>query len=281
MHANPILARNATQAEALRSLPRLTLSPLWSSAIEKDPARALRVMAGHETLICSATDEARAALEPTTQGDIIQALTAVYSLVVPVGATQADRNVWNVAAADALKGIPRDLLDAGIKAARKVVDHPSKIIPAIMKEVEGLWRRRRDDYRHARWLLDLKNGNLLAAPKAGETVSNEGYCTPEQVAAIKAEYGLSSSAEDRATVRANLGPPRKPTPAEIQEIASAMGVAPATGENLPPVADIRGLSIAEIFAQRDRRAAEALMGEGWLGCTVDETGDADDWRAVA
>lgn len=223
----------------------------------------------------SALREVEAALEPAQNGDFRNHLTACLVLVAPTGMTKEDRNEWLRVAWGTLKLVPADMLARGCDVARRTCDHPSKIVACIMREIEtSLAQRRRDLFRIKDMLANVKNEQSEAPPA-------DGYCTPEQVAAIKAEFGLSSDTENRASVRANLGPARKPTPAELRDIAAAMGIAATTGQALPPVADVCGLTIAEIFAQRDRRAAEALMREGWGGDIMDDTGADDHWRSVA
>lgn len=54
-----------------------------------------------------------------------------------------DQRAWLEAAFTALEGIPIGLLERGAKTAMATADHPSKIVPAIMKAVDADWEWRR------------------------------------------------------------------------------------------------------------------------------------------
>lgn len=69
-------------------------------------------------------------------------LLSCLILVAPTGMMADERNAWLQIARRELSGMPEDLLKRGCAAARRTVDHPSKIIPAIMKESEADWRER-------------------------------------------------------------------------------------------------------------------------------------------
>lgn len=82
-------------------------------------------------------------IDPSSPAEIIGELTPVLALVAPAGMDGEARRVWFNAAVKALAGIPILLLQRGAAAAIAKADHPSKIIPAIMKEIEADWKWRK------------------------------------------------------------------------------------------------------------------------------------------
>lgn len=122
--------------------------------------------------------EARRRLEPAPRETLVKSLSSALVLSAPAGFTEGDRRAWLAAAAVTLQGIPADLLELGVAAARRTADHPSRIVPTIMTEVQEAWNRRRQAYRDER---------AYAAPE-----DEIEPCTPEQAAEILAEFGLPS-----------------------------------------------------------------------------------------
>ncbi|MBB5709319.1 hypothetical protein [Sphingomonas xinjiangensis] len=167
--------------------------------------------------------EAEAKLAPASTADFRTQLTACLTLVAPTGMTPEDRTEWLRAAWGALKDIPPDLLEAGCELARETCDHPSKIVPAIIKATDQVWRKRKGD--RARVLATL----ALPAEEP-VTVDPDELCTPEQAAAIIAELGLKMD-DAPARQRAHKGPPTAPT----REWYIARGVDPADIPNSAPV----------------------------------------------
>ncbi|USI71629.1 hypothetical protein [Sphingomonas morindae] len=141
-------------------------------------------------LLPAALAEADEQLVPAPPELIVDALTPVLAMVAPTGLNEDDRVEWLAAAADALRGIPGDLLYRGIRVSRASVDHPAKIVPAIMAAVQKGWAQRRSDRSSLRWLAEF-----LAREKP-EPVE---VCTPEQAAEILREAGLSTNVEDAGT----------------------------------------------------------------------------------
>lgn len=152
-------------------------------------------------------------LAPATDKQIVTALAGVLVLVAPSGFSEGDRRAWLASATITLKGIPPDLLERGVAHARRVADHPAKVIPAIMVEIEESWEGRKTERRRDH---EFARGRCLAPPEP-----EFDACTPEETAQIMAEYGLKT--ETRAMLRQHLGPPRKPTRADY----IALGVDPA------------------------------------------------------
>lgn len=144
--------------------------------------------------------EAEAKLAPASTADFRTQLTACLTLVAPTGMTPEDRQEWLRAAWGTLKDIPPDLLEAGCERARETCDHPSKIVPAIIKATDHVWRKRKDD--RARVLA------TLALPAEVETVNPDELCTPEQAAEILRAAGIPPA--DTPERRAHRGPPIAP-----------------------------------------------------------------------
>ncbi len=71
---------------------------------------------------------------------IIVGLTRALALVAPTGFDKGDRKAWLAAAAEALQGVPPDLLQRGIQFAVLNSDHPSNIVKNIMREIGEEWK---------------------------------------------------------------------------------------------------------------------------------------------
>ena len=83
-------------------------------------------------------------LRPADDREFITILTPCLQLVAPVGMSEDDRDIWFEAARLALIEIPADLLRRGAQHALMHADHPSKIVPAIMREIGDALRARRN-----------------------------------------------------------------------------------------------------------------------------------------
>jgi hypothetical protein len=159
-----------------------------------------------------ALSAAESRLVPATDEAIVQALSGCLTLVAPTGFDKGDRKAWLAAAAMTLQGIPPTLLDWGVAHARQVVDHPSRIVPAILEKVQTAWDMRKQDLTRERDAAAARR--RLPPPEITP-------CTPEQAAAIMDEFP-QLKAETRAGLTKHLGPPRNPTRADYL----AMGVDP-------------------------------------------------------
>jgi hypothetical protein len=169
-------------ALALRRIARL------ASIADCDAEQARSLLpADAAELVEQARDEANAWLAPARKPDARMHLVPTLALVAPSGMGEAEQATWLAAAMGTLSGIPADLLERGCKAARLKVDHPAKIVPAINAEISAEWDRRRAELSAVG-----KVAALLAAPGVGAS----DYVTPEQAAAIRAEFGLETA--DRA-----------------------------------------------------------------------------------
>ena len=123
-------------------------------------------------------------MAPAERLDFRRELTACLTLVAPTGMSEDDRNEWFKVAWGTLQGIPADLLARAASVARKTCDHPAKVVPAIMREAEAEWMRRRG----------LRSEVLAALAKMQDApVPEEERCTPEEAAEIIRRVGLKLS----------------------------------------------------------------------------------------
>jgi hypothetical protein len=82
---------------------------------------------------------------------------------------EAARGEWLAVAWETLKDLPADLLRIGCAKARKIADHPAKIVPMIHAEVDDLLRYRRDAARDERARLEA-----LPAPSKRDVMDRRG-----------------------------------------------------------------------------------------------------------
>lgn len=64
-------------------------------------------------------------------------IAPALTLTSPSGMTQDERKAWAHAAYKAIGDVPAERLENAVHEAMKTVDHPSKIVPAIRKALEG------------------------------------------------------------------------------------------------------------------------------------------------
>lgn len=128
----------------------------------------------------SALQRMSSELTPATRAEFAQALLPSLALVAPSGMNDANREEWLNAAWIALHGIPLDLLKRGCIAAR-FSDHPAKIVPAILREIEEQWNRRRGNRSEIAAALDKMDDKPLA---------KEDRCTPEEAERIRKAAGI-------------------------------------------------------------------------------------------
>jgi hypothetical protein len=86
-----------------------------------------------------------------------------------------------------LSHLPSDLLERGCMKARETADHPAKIVPIIMREVD-------DDYQ---WRKRMQSSgpskSYSAALTATPVEEKKDYCTPEQAKSILQELGIKTN----------------------------------------------------------------------------------------
>lgn len=151
------------------------------------------------------------ALAPVSRTAFRDALAPCLALASGATMTAEVRREWLVAAYAALGHLPQDLIERGAKVAMHSADHPSKIVPAIVQEVGAAYAsRKRSQY-----------GDGKLCPPVDDRPAPEPYVSKEEAAAIMAEFGLKS--EPKAYEKRHLGPPRHPTPEELEEVRKSLG----------------------------------------------------------
>ena len=237
----PAAARQISTPEGALAL-RQTLCSAAARCLDADidQARAL-VTPELRAVLPLAQQEAHAKLAPALGAHFKRTVSPTLALVAPVGMTTGDQKAWLATAAETLSGIPADLLEMGCTAARKVVDHPAKIVPAIFKEVGRMWERRRRDAADVAQLIALAAEPEQPAPS---------YVSSDEARSILMEVGLVTEDSDKSKRPARSGPPRHPGPADLASVARELSIDLAARLD-DPAPDISGLSVAEIFQRRD------------------------------
>jgi len=100
--------------------------------------------------------------------------------------TEEARSDWLRVAWMTLSHLPSDLLERGCKKARETADHPAKIVPIIIKEIE-------EDYQWRKGMASVPSKSYDYALIAEPVQENPDYCTPEQAKAILDEIGFKTN----------------------------------------------------------------------------------------
>lgn len=153
-------------------------------------------------------------------------LQGCLSLCCPAGMGEDERADWLTMAMSELSRppmVPASYFRDACAHARRVCDHPSKVVPAIFAYDPGAFRNRR--------ALEKELGEIRAEIEnmdAARLTAETKYCTPEEAKEILAQFGLES-AFDGATKRAKEL--RLPTQEELAEIAAQF----ARQQQYPPI----------------------------------------------
>jgi hypothetical protein len=138
--------------------------------------------------------------------------------------SEGEKKAWFAAAAMTLNGLPASLLPEAVAEARKVADHPSRIVPAVLAAASESWERLKSDLRRAKWFYSLANqapSERQLAPPSPEPGLNPDEI--EEMNAIMAKAGALTryrpdgsryEAETSPQARQERGPLRKPTRAD-------------------------------------------------------------------
>ena len=153
-------------------------------------------------------------LAPALGADFKQHIVPALVLVAPSGWSQEQSVAWQAAAAQELSGIPADLLAMGTAAARKVADHPSKIIVAIHEAIGKRWRDRRAELAKLRAIDDVANGRRERKPWEPVPFEAEALATAEDMTELLGRLGAAKKA---------TGPnPAQRVPADADYIAMGL-----------------------------------------------------------
>lgn len=140
-------------------------------------------------------------------------LAPILALVGASGMSQDDRREWLAAATDALRHIPQDLLTSAAARAKMHCDHPSKVIPFIIRDTESAIAFRRRVL--ADWEQRQRDHFALPAP-------GKSYCTPAEAAEI-IDRVIPWARSEETRVNVHRGEPKMPTRSDY----IALGVDPA------------------------------------------------------
>lgn len=167
------------------------------------------------SLLPVALGEATAALMPALGRDFKETIVPTLVLVAPSGWSEGQSVAWQAAAAAELSGIPKDLLAIGCAAARRVADHPSKIIPEIHKAIGARWRDRRQDLARLRRIDDIASGRHQRKPWEPEPFDPAAAAEPAEVRKILAGIGIEP---DEPRISRPTGPRRLPSDDDYRQI---------------------------------------------------------------
>lgn len=134
------------------ALQWLRCNPIWT---EQDAEELRRMLPTVTPRLLEAKAQADSLLCPAPRDLTLKGLGTALALVVPTGFSEQDRKLWLAVALETVKDLPTDLLQRGIIHARRVADHPSKVVPSLMAEVAGEWERRKRDSARIDRLLAL------------------------------------------------------------------------------------------------------------------------------
>lgn len=112
-------------------------------------------------------EQAKAEAMPCPPQDAMSLLGINLVLCSPSGMTEADRVEWLKAALMTIGDCPKDLLEDACYAARRVCDHPSKIVPFICEQIGDRpdWRWRQVRYIESQIENHDKPRLVAKAPK--------------------------------------------------------------------------------------------------------------------
>ena len=123
---------------------------------------------------------AEAKYRPATLPEAIELLTPCLILCAPSGMQEGDRTAWYKAALMTIGDMPLTMLRTACDNARRVCDHPSKIVPFICNHEPGVVRWAVSNLRNARKLVENMNAPRIA-------INDPDYMTAADLAELKAE----------------------------------------------------------------------------------------------
>ncbi len=177
--------------------------------------RASDEISSQQSLLEREIADLRAKLARPSREEAAEELLRCLRLAAIAGMSDTDRHEWLVVAYDEIKTIPVCELSIRCAHARKVADHPSKIIPAIFSAPV-------ESYLSARWYSDrLKSAEAKYANRNAKRLTADNvnsFCTPEEAKKILDEFGLKSVFD--GNVRPARGPAKMPTAEDLAAIAA-------------------------------------------------------------
>lgn len=134
---------------------------------------------------------AREAATPMDRQQAIGELGRCLTLCAPSGMSSDDRAVWLTAAWAEVADIPAPAFLDGCAAARQIVDHPAKLIPAIILEsaaYAGILRRR---YEREQAEFDNRNAPRLTAQRTPEPWESDREEVKAMMADLRAKLSVN------------------------------------------------------------------------------------------
>ena len=147
----------------------------WASPNEPQDKPCTKLAAAKEAL-----RTAESKYRPASLAEAIELLTPCLMLCAPSGMQEADRTAWYKAALMTIGDIPLSYLQHATAAARRVCDHPAKVVPFICKWEPEAVKWANDNLRHARARFENLN-----APRIEK--HEPDYMTAADLAEMKAE----------------------------------------------------------------------------------------------
>lgn len=133
---------------------------------------------------------------------------------------EQDRADWLRAAAVTLAGIPYDLLVRGCDVARRYADHPSKIVPTIFREIDEAWKYRKSERDKLLGRMQPPRKPYPWERDREDTFDPKNRCSPEDAAAIKAQFGLDEPVDRDLHLGRDYSKLRQPSRAEMDALAA-------------------------------------------------------------
>ena len=167
----------------MENLPGKAVQMAWDRRNEQQDVRSQKLQAALANLA-----EVERKYRPATLEEAIQLLTPCLMLCAPSGMTEDDRTAWIKAALMTIDDIPLSFLQRACEQARRVCDHPAKIVPFICKYEPDTARWAADKVRHARAVVENLN-----APRLEK--HDPEYVTAEEMAELSKELASKLSAQ--------------------------------------------------------------------------------------
>ena len=128
----------------------------------------------------------RASLRPASTEMIAAELSRCLSLCAASAMTMEDRAEWIAVASLEFTDMPEDIFLAACASARRTCDHPSKLVPAIMRfEPETSAETRRYILRQT--LMQIENAGRLVLPTEPEPEEEMTEAERAEVARLMAD----------------------------------------------------------------------------------------------
>lgn len=108
--------------------------PRTDAAWDEQKRRAAQLL---RASLSAEIDRLEAMLAPRSMEEIMAELSRCLTLTAPSGMSQDDRVEWLTVAAMELLAVPSCIFDEACAEARRTCDHPSKIVPAILRYQPG------------------------------------------------------------------------------------------------------------------------------------------------